>query len=545
MKSGSFLTRSVIVLLITAMAAGLLAGCGSGGGAPQSNETASAGSTDAATTAPAANTAEGKVSDKAVTFTMLYADNASYPFKADWPTLKKMTELTNVSLDVQVVPDSDYATKRQIIFNSGNIPDIVGKTSANDVKDYVPNGVFLAASDYIEKMPHFKKLIETADLTPDLNNIKEADGKFYQFPVNTFTKKFQPETWMVRKDIFDKEEIKIPATTDELYAAAKALKAKYPDVYPMINRFGTGNIIGNLGRAFVPGAGGWTDNAGWHYDKVSDKWINTTTSPEFKALLEFANKLVSEELLDKEFATLDSNVYMQRIQAGKAFILIDWDDTIAGYNAEGKKIDPDFNIVPIMPPKGPTGLMQLNATSKIHEGWVVPASAKDKPDFDTLVKFIDWFYGPEGTDLFSWGIEGLSYTTADGQKKISDDIMSGKTYAPKEYGVLNNCFTVVKPIEWVMAQKTPDQAKVYQEMVDKNVSSDPDPNLRMTADEREQEKLTRAAIQDYTNQMAEKFIYGKEKFENWDNYVQECKKKGTDKLGELYNKVWERQKNQK
>lgn len=542
MRNSKIFCRGAGMVLSLAMMLGIFAACG------KQEETSKAGnSTEAVSTSTTAATepGTGKVSDKPVTFTMLYSDNASYPFNAEWPTLKKMTELTNVSLDIQVVPDSDYQTKRQIIFNSGSIPDIVCKTSANDIKDYVPNGTFLPVSDYVDRMPNFKSLIEKIDLKPDLDNIKESDGKFYALPVNTFTKKFQPQTWMVRKDVFDKEGIKIPATTDEMYEAAKALKAKYPDTYPIINRFGTGNIIGNLGRLFVPGAGGWTDNAGWHYDKTSDKWINTTSSEEFKTLLQFSNKLLAEGLLDKEFSTLDSNVYMQRIQAGKAFILIDWDDTIAGYNAEGRKINPDFNMVPIMPPKGPNGLCQLNPTSKMHESWVIPASVKDNENFDTLIKFIDWFYGTEGTDLFSWGIEGKSYTVVNGEKKITDDIMSGKTYAPKEYGVLNNCFTVVKPIEWVMAQKSSDIVGVYQEMVDKEVAGDPDPNLQLTADEREQEKLTRTALKDYIDQMAEKFIYGKESFGNWDSYVQECRKKGSDKLGELYNKVWERQKSQK
>jgi putative aldouronate transport system substrate-binding protein len=486
----------------------------------------------------------GKVSDKPITFKMLYADNSGYPFNKDWPTLKKMTELTNVTLDIQVVPDSDYGTKKQIIFNSGEIPDIVARTGESGVKDYVMNETFIPISDYVDKMPNFKKIIDTAGLSKEINNMKEENGKYYSIPMNIYTKKFQPEQWVIRKDIFEKNNIKVPTTTDELYKAAKTLKEKYPDSYPIINKFGSGNILSMIAPSFGTVAGWGMSNGGYSYDEKSNKWISAATSNEYKAMLQYVNKLVNENLLDKEFATLDSNVYDQKIQTGKGFIAGEWYDPLPLHTDSGKKTDPNYLLEPILPLAGPTGTAKSRAQGQITDGWVIPSNIKSKSYFNTLINYVDWFYGQDATDLFTWGVENVSYKVVNGNKQYIDEVISGKKYAPKEFGVLNNNLTVVKPMEWLTSTSnmTPAVAKVYNDISAKNLVPEPDPSLRLTDTDREQEKLIRAKVEDYVNQMTQKFIFGKESFDSWDNYVKEYNNMGGKTLGELYNKAWDKQK---
>ena len=161
----------------------------------------------------AGGNSSGKVSDKPVTFTMLYADNSTYPFKKDWPTLKKMTELTNVSLNVTVVPDADYPTKVQLLLNSGDIPDIVCKTGiSGSVEDMALNGKLLSFSDYINNMSNFQQVVKKSGMNDELNNTKLADGKIYSLPVNVNEKRVQTEQWFVRKDIFDKKNMPLPTS---------------------------------------------------------------------------------------------------------------------------------------------------------------------------------------------------------------------------------------------------------------------------------------------------------------------------------------------
>ena len=54
-------------------------------------------------------------------------------------------------------------------------------------------------------------------------------------------------------------------------------------------------------------------------------------------------------------------------------------------------------------------------------------------------------------------------------------------------------------------------------------------------------KLYATTITDYIGVETEKFIYGKESFNDWDKIVSEYESKGIEKLGEIYNTAWARQ----
>ena len=74
---------------------------------------------------------------------------------------------------------------------------------------------------------------------------------------------------------------------------------------------------------------------------------------------------------------------------------------------------------------------------------------------------------------------------------------------------------------------------IANDMVDKD-----DPVIKFTDTQSEQAKLLYTSLNDYTNSMIVKFIYGEESLDNWDAYVNKCKELGSDKLLELVKKAW-------
>ena len=99
--------RMVSVLLATALAVGLLAGCGGG---------------------KKEETKKGDGKEKVSEVSMMIFEDAEAPFSEDWMVVKTIEEKTGVKLNVQSVPVSDQATKTQVVFNSGDMPDIMTKT---------------------------------------------------------------------------------------------------------------------------------------------------------------------------------------------------------------------------------------------------------------------------------------------------------------------------------------------------------------------------------------------------------------------------------
>ena len=546
MEKVKILKRCVSACLAATVALGA-AGCSGGGGTGSSKPAGGDASAASAVTV----SKSGKVSDTPVTFTMLYADNSTYPFKQSWETLKKMKELTNVSLNVTVVPDADYPTKVQLLLNSGDIPDIVCNGVSGSVEEMALNGKLLCFSDYVKSMPNFQKLVKNCDLSAQLENSELSDGKMYSLPVNVDEKRVQTEQWFVRKDLFDKNNLTIPTTWDECYKDMKILKAKYPKIIPIQNIYGTDDLLCMVGSSFGTVAGWDSANTGFMYDKSSDKWIHAPTSDNYKAMLQFLHKLYAEGILDKEFVTLDTTTYDQRILKGQTIM---WDGWLGGevsYNEDGKKTDSNFNVVPIPALAGPSGKAGTKVTGSWGHSMICPASVKDKEYFNTLIRWLDWMYSEDGANLFSWGVKGVTYTeNSDGTKAFTSNIISptnpkGSKYLDRDYGCNNNNLSFVFPYDYLKATFTKEDSAVLDEESQKNMLTDPQPSLRLTSDEKEEENLVSTALKDYVDAEKEKFIMGKESFNNWDAYVKECDQKGRSKLSKLYNQVWQRQKSAK
>lgn len=216
------------------------------------------------------------VSDKPVTFTMLYSGE----FNPNYKSLQKMKELTNVTLDIQAVPDSDYSTKSKLLMNTDQMPDLISKTGAD--LELALNGKLLAISDYFDQMPNFKNFIKKNNLQSLIDNATLSNGKVYQLPINTKEQRISSKQTYMRTDIFEKNGLPIPTTYDELYQSCKKLKQIYPDIYPIQVIYGLGNLLDMMAPAFGTSGGWGAGRNGFHYEEDKDEWIYAPTSDKFK-----------------------------------------------------------------------------------------------------------------------------------------------------------------------------------------------------------------------------------------------------------------------
>ena len=525
--------------LSAALAAGMvlsMAGCG---GSPSSSATASA-----AATGEVSSTGGNPVSDTPVTISFMYSGD----YNPEYKCLAKMTELTNVTLDVTAIPDSDYDTRNQLVINTGeDMPDLISKTKPTAAQAL--SGVLLPISDYYDQMPNFQKFIADNDLQYLIDDATQTDGKVYELPVNTKEVNTSSNQTFVRKDVFDKNSIAIPTTYDELYEAAKKLKDIYPDSQPIQVIYGNGNMLDMLAPSFGTSAGWGKGPDGFHYLEATDEWIYAPTSEEYKAMLQYLNKLYAEGLLNQEYTTFSSDIYAQNASTDNAFIcLSDWLGTEKTYNTalhEGGQAD--ANWVPIYPLAGPAGAY-LPRISNSTQTMVIAASAAEKDYFPQLIKWLDWMYSDEAADLFSWGIEGETYTVdASGNKTVSPDVITaanpdGTLDIVKVYGTSNNCFTFVYPSDQEKATMDPAYLELIQQESDKNAIPPLEPHIALTEDDIDVQTMYSTNLNDYVDQMTTKFIMGGESFDNWDAFAQECDSKGAAKLKELYNNAWKAMK---
>ena len=124
-----------------------------------------------------------------------------------------------------------------------------------------------------------------------------ADGKYYYIPSKAHKEIYKAQQWLIRTDIFEKNNIKVPTTMDEIYDAGVKLKALYPDSAPITNRYGGDNILTGFAAAFGTNAG-WCYSDGMHFDTKSNTWEFAPITDKYKNMAIYINKLIKDGVLD-------------------------------------------------------------------------------------------------------------------------------------------------------------------------------------------------------------------------------------------------------
>jgi len=504
--------------LALAMATSLFSACG--------DKDKSSEATSSAADTTASSSAEPVIRD--ATISMLYIDNANYPYKADWQVLKTIKEKTGITLDMTVVPSSDYETKRQTVMaDPDSMPDIISHYFA--LSEDAMSGLLLPISDYEDQMPNFKAFIENNGMREELDAQRAADGKYYTLPTKARSTKLQDQQWLIRTDIFEKNNIKVPTTLDEMYDAGVKLKKLYPESTPITNRFGTGNIMTGFAGAYGTIAG-WTIGDGMYYDHNAKTWEYAPTSDKWKKMVTYVNKLLKDGVLDKEWATLDSTVYEQKIVEGKTFMMYDWAGNIVRYNNQGKAVDPAYNVEPIYPPKGEGDNYVLGWAASWKQGTVFSAKVKDKPYFEDLLRYIDWCFTDEAEVLLTFGIEGETFKVEDGTMKYIDP---ENVKYDAEYGLSNNSLCFRESADIFYGSFEPEQKALLQKIHSDGVIKVPNPASPLSAEQIEDTKLKNTESLDIANQAMVTFINEGVTDEKWAAYV-----KKIDSFAKEYTKMF-------
>lgn len=539
--------KNVLAMVVAAvMVATLFTGCSRN--SAENNAAKSAAETIQSSTAnkkPAS-----WISDTPFEVSIMYADNTGYPYSPDWETLKELTKRTNATLKLQVVPDSDYDKKVKLVLNSGDMPDLVTKMNYANSSEYALNGALLAVSDYNPKLPNMTKLQKDWKLDEELKNNSMPDGKIYAF-IGAYESPMPDRTLFIRTDILKKHNLSMPKSTDELYTVLKKLKELYPNSLPLSSQYNLGLLGQVMGPSFDTGAG-WLYTSGFKFDHKQDKWIHTASSEEYRNMLRYLYKLQKEGLLDPEAFTQSTAQWEQKIANSTSFVNYQYFVSIPTMEENGRKAsnNPDFKLEPVMPLSGPNGgkgyFYPMNRVSFLN---LSPSSIAKKPYFESFLKLVDYlYYSQEGIDLFSWGIQGKTYSIENGAKQIT------KTYKPtpasatlgsfrKDFGLRTNSLLLNRSKEFEYGFFDQVTVEYSKKLAADNLYLPLDKPIKLNNDEKEQEKLLIVPLTDYTNKMTLEFIFGKASLDaDWDKYVKECEAKGKNKILDIYNKDWERQK---
>ena len=512
-----------VVALVLASAVCLTAFSGCGNSASDNSQ-----STVSSETAGESESAKEENNEN-ITVSMFLQDSADQAISTDLPIIQEITKRTGVNFEFVAAPNTEdqFREKFNVTVASGDIPDIMVSTYRDDMMKVAEQGTFAALDDYIDQYaPNLKKIL---DENPDyIRDIRASDGNIYFMPFIGAVKTFK--VWMLRGDWLDKLGLEVPVTLDDWYHVLKAFKEQDPngngeaDEIPYTTRNTQAGVLAFM-EAF--GISGFEANEQFFIEDGQVKYAYT--DPRCKEALEFINKLYSEGLIDSEYATNDTNVWLSRLTNEVSGAC---QDTTArayslGTQVRAANADSDAYFVVVAPPKGPDGTQMTTSQMQAIRGFT--AISVDSPYIKEIVQLFDYFYSEEGSLLMNFGIEGETYTMENGKPTYTENI-ANDSQGRSILSMLN----IYGHREWAYKQDIGYEDALLDETY-VNYRNDMEqyirptiPALSFTEEEREVINSTYTEIQTYKDEMINKFIMGKEPLDNFDSFVQTLKNMGID-----------------
>lgn len=466
---------------------------------------------------------------------VLIGSHASYPYSETWKIWEYVKEAMGGKLTIDVIMDS-WDTKLSLIMASKDqIPDVIHMANKVSVDRYVLDGAFVPVMDNIDKLPNFKKWMDSNPDSGEFIRTRTAgDGNVYHFPTYGLHTINNIRSWLYREDIFKKNNLSAPKDWNELYEVGKKLKAIYPDSYPIANREAM-NKLSQFGPQWKP----YMQNK-YYYDYNAGKWSYGIVQDEFKQLFTFYKKLYDEKLLPVNLLTLNTNDWRTIVANNNGFIFNDYIIRIDMFQGPARKENPDFTLTPVEAPKGlsATASSKMPKTNSEYTGYVV-CNTGNKERIATAFKYIDWFYSEEGSELVSWGKEGETYKVVGGKKEfILDDkgTPARNLYGVGTYGLYQ--VVEVKSNEALYSEDNVTKSHLVLNWLEDKFN--PYEWLSLNEAETTTKTQLETTIDAFVNEQLAKFFQGERPMTEWDAFVKQIKDMGLDEMLKVYEQAYAR-----
>jgi putative aldouronate transport system substrate-binding protein len=505
----------------------MVAGCSSGGG--QSQAPVASKPADNVAKKEEAMPQGGKLSDKPVTVKFMLREHAAQPILMDTPVLQEIFNKTNVKIEIQSVPASNYEEKSRTLIATNNIPDVLWMSTSKEIFEFANTGLFLPISDYFQNAPNFSKLVKA---TPEFDKLK-VNGKLYGFPVMGKWRIRNGQVPMIRMDVLEKLNLQAPKSFDELYEVLKKMKAAYPNTYPITYRSGIKNFLPYM--AFNLGSG-YTI----YYEPEQKKYIYGPATPDFKPVLAYFNKLYSEKLLDPDYAVNTPQTWQEKLSSGKSLFYLDNNTFAVNFTKALQAKEPGARFEQIQLLKNDKG--QARGIEYPPHWWNVFAINSKAKNPEIIVKLMDWLYSEEGSTITNFGVLNKHYTVENGVPKVLDSVMQEYKDKQDPFRAMQSALGTGLLSFATYVDERPQVAVSPPELVKWSELFSKDPGhyvkpLDPPFDKKETDQLKKLSTQVDTlvEQEMDNFIMGVKPLSQYDDFAKQLREKGATEIENIYN----------
>ena len=513
------------------------------------------------------------VVDEVVEYTIC-APDTTYVCDLNENTLTPwIQEKTNVKINFEEIPDTEWDTKVNLLIASDELPDafIYGGFSAAELADYGSQGVFLALNDIIEEHGHYvKQVFDQQEALPGAYTA--LDGNIYTLPdINECYHCFYSMRAWINQQWLTNLGLKYPNTVDEFVNVLRAFKEQDAN----------GNGDPNDEIPFSGNATSWNStiypfllNSFLHYDtsnlsvKEDGTVIFTPLQPEFKEGLQWIASLIDEGLIEKEALTQTEEQLKTKgsnldIALLGGFTSATWWSGVGSDNGEGSRCREYSGLSPL---EGPNGVrISPWAGTGFNMGNSVITTACEDPV--PLFKMLDYMLSDEATLRSQIGELGVDYNEPDEgapgingkpalYAKIPTSNTTGGTTGDEADTAMPNVFPSNRTSDFRLGEQADysdpetqwqQEPRLYNESAtyfapyaDEHMMYPGAVNL--TAEESEKINFMKTQINDYVKENIVLFLAGEKSFDtDWDSFIAEFDNLKLDEYMELRQMAYTRQ----
>lgn len=482
---------------------------------------------------------EGKVIPDEAVLDITIASHASWPYNENWKVWEYIKESIGGTINVNAIPSSDFGTKFTLVMATpDSLPDVFGfMGKPGNFSDYCEQGAFVALDDYKELLPDYNAFWSSRpeDEQWMKDTRKGIDGKVYYTPIYGMERSKNIRSWLYRKDIFEKHNLKTPETLDELYAVCKQLKDLYPDSYPFCLRSGLGNID-VMGPSWKP-----YFHYGAYYDFANEKWSYGAAEGEVMYdIVTFLKKMVDEELMPPDFFTINATSWQELLSTDRGFIMPEYQIRIDFFNNIGRMKNPEYTMAATKPPYAENGLgvSMMNKYNNDPTGMAV-ANTGDAESIANSMRYINWFYSDEGSAVTSWGKEGETYETIDGKKRFI--FPENENNAQILYGFQTiGSYLRIDPAA-AEACMSEEQASTTDFALE-HTHAELEPTEYMSLSSKEAQTIAdySTSLTTFVKENIQKFVLGQRPMSEWDKFQEELSALPIDEVLAIYEEAYNR-----
>ena len=392
----------------------------------------------------------------------------------------------NVNTQVDLTLPRNFPDKTKIKIAAGDMESLMLLPDAYEFPDHLLESIALELNPSLRSYPALQKLTDAPDMP-----VRKIGGKVYSIP-----RPFDPNDApfpALRQDWMDNLGSKQPETMDEMFNLLKLFVSKDPD------GDGKNNTLGMYGYVYANSLGSltWVEHAFTGNPErfsISDAGtvVDHALDKEQRQALEWLNRAYGAGFINKDFATIDPDMAIEKTRQGNAGLaVLKFDD------AAKLTLEQTGNWTPLSGLKATVHQEEIAPWNSVGGGtYIISSMSRIEP-----AKVLEWLdRGIEMSETGKWKIiEGLEES---------------------DYAAIQNLFgrkDLLKSNSQLDAL-APETQKLYQQAADRWHQTSYAGRLLPEASQLWSQGLYAESI-NKLNEMKIKVITGQSSLHDWDEYV--------------------------